>query len=299
MPAVVLATGLVLLASMAGNRRAWIAQTPRVAVRWASALLVTAVGFTYAGLVLLAAPQLARALPVPGALSEACLQLLTGTGPAGTLIACAALGLLGVSAYAVVGRVGRTRSERRDLRVEPGFGTHEYRPGFDLVTVPCRAPIAYSLGGRRPQVVLSTGLLGRLDERGRAAVVEHEAAHVRAGHDHLLGLAAVADSALWFVPWARSATATLRLLLERWADDEASRAVGRPAVRAALLAAVDADPLPAQVASLSRAGALARRLEALDDPGRSGRGSVLAMAAATVGVGLVAALAVIAQLCAA
>ncbi|SRR5216684_4432678 len=55
----------------------------------------------------------------------------------------------------------------------------------------------------------------------------------------------------------------LRPWLERWADEDAARQVGRRALRAALLTAagIEAAPLPA--AALSGAGTLAERIAAL------------------------------------
>jgi hypothetical protein len=55
--------------------------------------------------------------------------------------------LLVASACAVASRARRLRRERRVLLAEPGVGSHELRAGFDLVTLPGAAVVAYSLGG--------------------------------------------------------------------------------------------------------------------------------------------------------
>src|SRR6266704_4488557 len=162
----------------------------------AAAGLAGAVALTYPGLVLLAVPAVARVLP-QSALA-AWPRLLAGLGPGGTAVAWLAACLLAASAGVVTAQAWRASRQRRMLRVEPGIGTHEHRDGFDLVTLPRAALVAYSLGGHRPQVVVSQGLRDRLDGDGLAAVLAHEAAHLRAGHDRWLHLARVTEAALWF-----------------------------------------------------------------------------------------------------
>jgi beta-lactamase regulating signal transducer with metallopeptidase domain len=175
------------------------------------------------------------------------------------------------------------------------------------VTLSGAALVAYSLGGHRPQVVLSQGLRDRLDGEGLAAVLAHETAHLRAGHDRWLHLANLAEAALWFAPWARPAAGMLRLWLERWADEDAARQVGRDALRAALLTTAGIEAATPLAAALSGAGALAERIAALaaGPPEGAGRLRGVASLAVTAGTAvagagaLVAALGVLAHLCAA
>lgn len=278
---------------------------PRTRARWAAAGLAGAVALTYAGLALLAVPAVAGVLPRPAL--AAWPRLLAGPGPGGAAVAWLAVALLGASAGVVTVRTWRASKERRLLRVEPGIGTHEHRDGFDLVTLPRAALAAYSLGGHRPQVVVSQGLRDRLADEGLAAVLAHEAAHLRAGHDRWLHLARMAEAALWFAPWARLAAGMLRLWLERWADEDAARQVGRPAVRTALLTTAGIEPATPLAAALSGAGALAERIMALAAGPPDGAGGLrgaapLAVTAMTAMAGagaLVAALGLLAHLCAA
>jgi len=278
---------------------------PRARARWVAAGLAGAVALTYAGLALLAVPAVAGVLPRP--LLAAWPRLLAGPGPGGAAVAWLAAALLAVSAGVVTARAWRASRERRLLRVEPGIGTHEHRDGFDLVTLPRTALVAYSLGGRRPQVVVSQGLRDCLDDEGLTAVLAHEAAHLRVGHDLWLHLARMAEAALWFAPWARPAAGMLRLWLERWADEDAARQVGRYALRAALLTAAGIGPATPLAAALSGAGALAERITALAAEPPEGTGGLrgaawLAVTAGTAVAGsgaLVAALGVLAHLCAA
>jgi hypothetical protein len=99
----------------------------------------------------------------------------------------------------------------------------------------------------------------------------------------------------------------LRLWLERWADEDAARQVGRYALRAALLTAAGIGPATPLAAALSGAGALAERITALAAGPPEGTGGLrgaawLAVTAGTAVAGsgaLVAALGVLAHLCAA
>ncbi len=299
------AAGLALAGSGGLYRRAQAGMSPRNLARRAAGSLTGAVVLTYAGLAMLATPAVLQVLP-RSALT-AWPRLASGLDPGDEAASWLAACLLLVSACAVAVRARRCRRQRRVLRVEPGVGRQERRAGFDLVTLPGAALVAYSLGCRRPQIVLSEGLRSRLDNEGVAAVVAHEAAHLRARHDRWLHLAGLADAALWFVPWVRSATGGLRLSLEQWADEDAAREVGRQALRAALLAAAGLEPVPSPAAALSVADALAERLAMLAaEPGEgarrlglAGMSSLAAVAAAGVAGagGLGAALAVLHQLC--
>jgi beta-lactamase regulating signal transducer with metallopeptidase domain len=302
----ILLAGPVLAACGAPYRRVWAALPPRSTATLVAASLIAAVIFSYVGLALLAAPAAFQVLPAVQ-LSAACQRLLARIDPGGPFAAWLATALLMVSACAVIACSRRLRRERRGLRIEPDVGIRERVSEFDVVVLPTHVPLAYSVGGPPPQVVISQGLRDRLDKRAFAAVVEHEAAHLHARHDRWLRLAALMEVALWFLPWVRRATATLRLSLELWADEEAARAVGRGAVLDGLLAAIDAAPMPAPAAALSGAEALAERLAKLADgppPRRgalagAGRGwlAMMGLAGISAGAGLVAALSVVAHLC--
>jgi hypothetical protein len=97
------------------------------------------------------------------------------------------------------------------------------------------APFAYSLRGRPPLVVASTGLRA-LPIAQQDAVMRHEVAHLRGRHHLLVALTQDLSEALPIVPLFRHAPAAMRQLVELAADAAAASAFGRPAVRAALLA---------------------------------------------------------------
>jgi Zn-dependent protease with chaperone function len=229
------------LAGVSARRRA----------RRAAAALAGSLLFTLAGLAMLALPALVAVIPRRDL--AAWPRLVAGSGPGAEAAAWLAVALLAASACAVAARALELLRRRRVLRAEPGIGSHEPRPGFDLVTLPGAAVVAYSLGGRRPQVVLSQGLCARLGSDGVAAVLAHEAAHVQARHDRWLLLVALCEAALWFAPWASRASRAVRVALECWADEEAARQVGRKALRGALLGAAGIAPIPWAAPALSGA----------------------------------------------
>lgn len=306
-PMLVLAAGLMLAWCGSAVRWASAGRMGRGTARQVVGLLLTAAAFTHVAFAMLTAPLLVGLLPAVD-LPPACRRALEELGRGGPAVGWFAAVLLAVSVSLVVRQVRTVRRQRRDLRVEPGVGTHHHGPQFDLVTLPSALPLAYSLGGRRRQVVVSEGFRARLDPDGMAAVVAHEAAHLRARHDRWLAVAAVLDAALWFVPWVRPAVATLRLSVECWADADAVRAVGRPALRTALLATVDAVPVPPHLAAMSRAGgALVHRLSLLAVEGapavgcpprvRFGRPLLAVLAAGATGVGVAGTLVLLHHIC--
>ena len=96
-------------------------------------------------------------------------------------------------------------------------------PGGRVVVVPGRSIEAYALPGSPGRIVVSGRLLDALDDRGRAALLAHEHAHL-AGRHHLFTtvahLAAAANPLL--LPVARAVDYTV----ERWADERAAAITG-------------------------------------------------------------------------
>lgn len=141
----------------------------------------------------------------------------------------------------VASEIGVARARRRHrrvqetVRVDPWLGVHADRGDHDLVVLPTADHVAYAVGGASPQVVLSQGLVDGLLDDEIAAVVGHEAAHVRHGHHRYLELAAVVDALLLGTSVGRRSATALRTAVERWADEVAASSVPRRAVRGALL----------------------------------------------------------------
>lgn len=98
-------------------------------------------------------------------------------------------------------------------------------------------PVAYAQTGRGGGVVVSTGMLAALEPGERRALLAHEQAHLRHRHDRFLVIGELAAGLPPLAPAARQ----LRLAVERWADEDAARAVGdrtivaRAIARAALV----------------------------------------------------------------
>ncbi|MEW2284028.1 M56 family metallopeptidase [Streptomyces sp. NPDC047841] len=145
-------------------------------------------------------------------------------------------------------------------------------PGSTVAVLPDGTPYAYALsGGRGPsggrgRIVVSTALLAGLAPAERRALFAHERAHLSARHHrHLLAahLAARAN------PFLRPLRTAVDYTAERWADEEAARAVGdrrtvaRAIGKAALLS--PRTPVPT-VPALAATGPVPRRVAALLAP---------------------------------
>jgi hypothetical protein len=84
------------------------------------------------------------------------------------------------------------------------------------------APLAYSVTGSPPQIVISSGLRDRLESELVTFVIDHERAHLRSRHRRHLLLASVVESTLGKVPAISRSALSLRLAVERSADEEAA-----------------------------------------------------------------------------
>lgn len=160
------------------------------------------------------------------------------------------------------------------------------------VVVEDDTPDAYAVPGIRGQVVVTTAMLAALSSAERQVLLAHEASHLAHRHHlwiQLAELAAVAN------PLLRRLPAVVRHASERWADEDAARAVGdrrttaRAIARAALARTAARGGVSGTSGSLaSTGGDVPRRVRALLDPPRL-RWSALAAAllTATVLVALV------------
>lgn len=141
-------------------------------------------------------------------------------------------------------RVGiRTRARRNAHRalidlVDSGSARAE--AGRDIRILDVQHPLAYCLPGLRRRVVLSEGVLARLDGTELAAVIEHERAHLRARHDLVLEAFIALHEAFPRFVRSRSALGAVELLAEALADDQAARATSPTTVGRALVACADA-----------------------------------------------------------
>lgn len=93
----------------------------------------------------------------------------------------------------------------------------------ELVVLPTEEPEAYAVPGRPGHIVVSAGMLRRLDDDERRVLLAHERAHLRRQHHRYI---AVADIAAGVVPMLRPLRSRVRFATERWADEDAAAVVG-------------------------------------------------------------------------
>ncbi|MFF2326582.1 MULTISPECIES: M56 family metallopeptidase [unclassified Streptomyces] len=184
-------------------------------------------------------------------------------------------GIVAIGALAaVLGACGWTVYRHVRLRVRAGraLSAASFAASGDVAVVPDPVPYAYALPGNPGRVVVSTAMTGCLDARERLALVAHERAHLAARHHRYLLAAHLAARANPFLLPLRTAVA---FSTERWADEEAARAVGDRRVvaiavgKAALFShgAPDASVgFAAFASSGSEAGPIPRRVAALLSP---------------------------------
>jgi hypothetical protein len=196
-----------------------------------------------------------------------------------SVIAAGALAAIGVTA---AGDWRRSRRSSHRLLALHADAT----PG-ELIVVRSPAVLAHALpamGTSPGRIVVSDAMLRILDPRERRAMLAHERAHLCHRHDRYRRLVRIAARINPLV--GRTVEAT-DFLLERWADEDAARAVGSRRVTAQALArAAVSAPRHRDYAEASFAAQrVAVRVEALLVPSASSRGPlVLAMALAATAV---------------
>src|SRR5690606_34445301 len=164
-----------------------------------------------------------------------------------------------------VGADTSARRRRHRIAVDLLGRPDESRSVRGLRILAEKLPMAYCLPGlRESRVVLSAGALDHLSGEEVTAVLEHEAAHVRARHDLVLDTFQALHRAFPVMvrsemPWHRS-----QLLVEMLADDAARRRTG-PLPLARALVAMAGSPSPA--AALAVGGQeIALRVTRLAEP---------------------------------
>lgn len=186
-----------------------------------------------------------------------------------------------IRAVQVVARVLRGRRLLAALRrlARPATATY--------TEVAYEAPFAFTAGLWHPRIYVTSGLLQLLDDKSRAAVLAHEAAHARR-RDPLMKLLAEFAGAFHFPGARRALLADLALACEQACDEEAAVSIGdRTAVADALvrLGRVMAVEFPVRATAMARfgEGRISARVHALLDapkprPRLPSTGAVLALA---------------------
>lgn len=180
------------------------------------------------------------------------------TGSAAFLVLLAVVG-----AWAVTLRRHR-RTRKRALRALAGL------PEQSLAVLPDSAAYAYAVPGTASspegRIVVSTGMLHCLEADEQRALLAHERAHLAGRHHRFLLAAQLAAGAN---PLLRPLREAVVYTTERWADEDAARAIGdrrtvaRAVGKAALASRAGAG---AGVMAFASAGPVPRRVAALLDP---------------------------------
>ncbi|SEE30299.1 M56 family metallopeptidase [Streptomyces sp. Ag109_O5-10] len=248
-----------------------------------------------AALAVLAPPVAHRLPPRPAALGLACAALVTAAGWAGSLALLAFTGVAQIPQIAEEGRwsVSALRSQDPVYAVVAAVSTlvlavcvvslgvaavrqgrHLLRarrecaalPGHtELAVVDDDAPLAFALPGSPGRIVVSRGMLRRLGDAEREALLAHERAHLRGRH-HVFQSVWRLTAAL--NPLLRPVAVAGDFVLERWADEEAAERVGDRTVvahavgRAALASAGASRP----AALAATGGVVPQRVRALLAP---------------------------------
>jgi Zn-dependent protease with chaperone function len=167
--------------------------------------------------------------------------------PIGALL----LGALTLATLTAVLRAlaGLVREQRllRALPLEPIDGRLAQianQAGVRVFRTPARHAAAFCVGLRAPRVVVTDGLLERLEQEELAAVIWHEAAHARGREPLARAAARFAVQAFAWMPLLRGLLARYCLLREIEADRLATRRTSRRALAGALCA-VFGEPAPA------------------------------------------------------
>jgi len=209
----------------------------RESARVAASTLVAGLALVAGGMLLLAARASVGGAHL-GDFSEMCARAVTRVTGRRDVVGLIAGGLTVV--VAIRGTAAGLRSHRgtRRTRAEPWLGHHEDHHDYELVVLPTDQVLAFSVPGRKPQVLISHGLLTHLDEGEVEAVIRHEAAHQAARHSRYLSLAVFVEGAFRPLRCVSRSTAVLRSALEEWADGDAfsSSPTLRASLRSALLA---------------------------------------------------------------
>lgn len=261
---VVIALGWALLA-LPGLARSKLSRLdPGPWTRLAVWSLGVGVGLIAVGLLAMAAPTLLEGVGAHH-LAALCRDLLHDLLAGGHVGGAIAAVVFSVVTFRFLFGWQRLRRWRRSAMIEPWVGSHRTLADFELVVVPTRQLIAFTVGGTGRQVVVSEGLVAALTGDELSMVIRHELAHLAGRHHWHLGFAAVVEAAFGWLPRVKSSIQVLRLGVERWADEHAAGTAPGPrkVLRSALLAAAGCSPQPG-AAGLGAVEIAAERLRALE-----------------------------------
>ncbi len=235
-----LLVGVALLAFPAALGRWSFRLPPAEWARVATLALVLGGVSVYAGLVMTTLPPLLHFVQLEG-LVGICDPVVHSLMIGGPFVGWGSAVLVVGMTFGALVAVRRSRRALARARIEPWWGEHSDRDGYELVVVPTQSLVALGVPGRSPQVVVSAGLVEELDSSRLQAVVAHEVAHLRLHHRLYLIVVAMVEHTVGALPLIRRSTTAVRNALEVWADEVALRSerVTERALQSALLTVAD------------------------------------------------------------
>lgn len=103
----------------------------------------------------------------------------------------------------------------------------KYQPlNQHIIVIGHEQPMAFTVGFRRPLVVLSSGLIELLDDQELEAVIAHEAFHQSHFDPLKIFVLQLISESLWFLPIAKWSYRNYKLISELLADESAIRHTG-------------------------------------------------------------------------
>lgn len=222
--------------------------------------------------VLLVLPDRAGASPL-GQLGDLCVAALSHAQRPDLeeIMALAIAGLLGALLTRLVYLGLRASARRRHhLRAHVGLLTLLGRTDANVIWLPHAAPMAFSIAGREPVIVATSGLRTSLSPAAVDAVLAHERAHLLGRHHLQVALADALAAAVPGVPLFRDAPDAVRRLVEFAADSSAAGAHGSHVVAQAL-GVIAGHDIPPGALSMSGSGTEARLLRLASPPPRTAR----------------------------
>jgi Zn-dependent protease with chaperone function len=206
----------LLLGGLIAAAAPWVATrlSPAVAVRCLATVAAVCAATTTWALVLLTATLVRDTGPVIDYTQDTGIRLRELVP---TLVALLALLALSVGLVRLVRLIVRRRVALRAVRGIAGEADTR------LVVSQSATPYAFAIRDGPGRIVVSTGLLGMLDARERAAVLAHETAHLQYAHHRYQALVDLAEA---LSPMLGPLRTAMSFQLERWADEHAAAAVG-------------------------------------------------------------------------
>jgi hypothetical protein len=195
---------------------------------------------------MLAAPWIAQLPEIAELGPWSATKLRSGTSiPVTAAVTCCALVVAAIVRLAVTGW-------RRLAAIAEIYRCCQHLPATDanLVIVDSEQPDAFATPLPSGRIVVTSGLLRALSADERRALLAHERAHLE--HHHAWWVLAT-DLAAATNPLLQPSVRAVRHAVERWADEEAARAVGDRALTARTIARValltkSKDRIPAMAA---------------------------------------------------